>query len=349
MRSHLSEQILEQAFVKKLNTHPVLTFFLTFLLIFLPFMCLAKLYGVPIFNGDGEQRVKVPHIFAWPPTWTAFGMASFMSLILAMEQYSQKQKAQIEIEFSKYFSNATEVLRVLNLIKPKTRKALAIATLVGFLLGCFSAYILVVLPAADIKELLFTPRPWFILVGITLVTFSVRLSFLTYLEHKKLKDAMHMAKLRSLYSKAPQSTFVRIALRRLLSWMLLIGLSAVFLVRGEDISIVAWPWICFAVFMSAFSFLSALDVGHKLILRHKTQALDTLNQKIQILSKADIDNSDVATQILAILALENRVQNIPEWTISMPIALRILSYFLIPLFTWVSATIVREIIVSSLR
>ncbi len=342
-------QILEQAFVKKLNTHPVLTFFLTFLLLFLPFMVLAKLYGVPILSGDGEQRVKVPHFFAWPPTWTAFGMASFMSLIIAMEQYSQRQKAQIEREFSKYFSNATDVLRVLNLIKPKTQIALRITSLFGFILGCFSAYVLVVIPAADIKELLFTPRPWFILVGVTLVTFSVRLSFLTYLEHKKLKDAMRIAKLRSLYNKAPQSTFVRIALRRLLSWMLLIGLSAIFLVRGEDISIVAWPWIGFAMFMSAFSFISALDVGHKLILRHKTQALDKLNQQIEIFAHEDIDNKDVATKMLATLALENRVQNIPEWTISMPIALRILSYFLIPLATWVSATIVREIIVSSLR
>lgn len=349
MTAKFDKPIFEQTIVRKFKTWPILTFFIAFFLFFIPFVILAKLYGVPIFHGDGSERVKVPHLFAWPPSWTAYGMSSFMSLLLAMEHYSQRQKIQIEAEFSQYFSNSAEVLTVLHSVSSRTRIALALVTSLGVLLGALTTYFLVVVPAADMRELLLTPRPWFSLMGIALVTFSLRYLFLTYFEHVKLKEAMDMANLNSLYDKTPESVFLRIALRRLLSWMLLIAFSSVFLIRGEDISVVALPWIFVAVFMSGFSFISALDIGHKLILRHKTKALRGLNQKIKALTEKDMEKSSEATMLTALLALENRVKNIPEWTISMPIAFKILSYFFIPLTTWVSATLVRELVISSLR
>ncbi|MEP3890160.1 MAG: hypothetical protein ABJN69_06810 [Hellea sp.] len=349
MKAHLRKPIFEQAFVRKLKTRPILTFFITFVLLFIPYVILAKIYGVPIFNGDGTERVKVPHLFAWAPSWTAFAMSSFLSLLLSIEQYGQRQKSQIEVEFLGCFSNGAKVLETLHGFSRKSRIVLAVVTGLGLMLGVISAFLLVIVPAADMKELLLTPRPWFILTGITLVTFSVRFIYMTYNEHRKLKEAMDIAKLHSLFTKTPQSLFVKIALRRLLSWMLLTGLSSVFLFRGEDISIVAWPWILVAIFMSGFSFISALDIGHKLILRHKNEARKDLNESIQKLFETGLTKPAEATKLTALVALENRVQSIPEWTITMPVAFKILSFFLIPLATWISATLVRELVISSLQ
>lgn len=345
-----NNQIWEQALVNKFKTRPIITFFIAFLLLFLPFVILARIYGVPIlFGPDSELRVKVPHLFAWPPTWTAFGMSGFFSLMIAIEQYGQKQKAEMEIEFFNYFSNNDQVLQILHTVNPKQRRRLKGITIVGLFLGCITAYHLVIVPAADLKELLLTPRPWFALVGIGLVTFSIRGVFLAVFEHVKLKEAIGRAKLVDLFGNSPQSSFVRIAMRRLLSWMCIIGFSCVFLIRGEDISVVAWPWIFIATFMSAFSFLSAIDIGHKLISKHKTEELETLNDRILKLTEDGIRDSVSAMMLMTFLALENRVKNIPEWKISMPIAFRILSYFLIPLATWIAATIVREIVIQTLH
>lgn len=331
----------------RMSMPSVILAFVVFVAIFIPFIILGSLFGLTIFEFPNFTEVSAglqkPHILEWRPTWTAFIMCTLLSAVVGIHSFGMKRYMEIARRFTERFENNELFYTLMMSVSAKQAKGLNLTTYIGFLSGLTAAWILVIQPSAGWTDLFLTPRPWFAIVSILLVTLLARLIVISVIEYQNLRSTFSMIPLENLFVYNPLTILIPMALRRLLCWMILIAISALFFVRGEDIGVIGIPWVIIATLTAVYLFVLTNRIGRGLMDSHKDKELDDIRVRIEE-SKQRISDGDssAAALLLVYFEMERRVEKLAETSLEFPNAMRALTYIFFPLLVFLIKALIES-------
>ncbi len=211
-----------------------------------------------------------------------------------------------------------------------------IATAVGMILGLINVAALVILNAdgnlwAFITSIGFwfavaTPLLFIMLArGVTSSVFSGNSI------SRLVRDHLDV----DLYRHHTMAIFGRIALRGAFIWLIFVGIILLFFTDGNS-GVYGPPTLAISFSVAFFRFFSTMRPVRKKIRAAKDTELALIRSRLAD-ARTKMDREGVAPEIAALVALEQRTENIREWPIDLPTVAQMPLYLLIPVVPWIGA------------
>jgi hypothetical protein len=149
-----------------------------------------------------------------------------------------------------------------------------------------------------------------------------------------------------LLDLSPLSPFVKQGLQSALLTVLIPGLSLHLAVAPGDRMIASWIYLVIWLALTLTAFALPVQGIHGRIRREKERALAQIRARIRDAQAAllCVPESDAGSRLPALLALEERIERVPEWPTDASSWRRLGLYLLLGLGSWVGAAVVERML-----
>jgi hypothetical protein len=267
-------------------------------------------------------------------------------------RYGDEQEARDAREMARVFrGGARSAARLVQGPGEADRRRRTIAGVIGAVVGpmllvVFSTQGTIDLPLVTILK---TTAVWFFIITQILFLMMGRGIVETMYESRTMRELVRDELVVDLLAIEKLNVFGRRAVRGTLMWLTPLAISFLFAIRSQQ-AIMTVPVFIVSAGCAALIFVSTMREVNRRIVATKTAELDILHARIAEERKALIETNDAAAaqRLPALLALEERIDDVREWPFDLPTLLRLALYALIPVIPWFGAALVGQMVDRSL-